>query len=67
MNINIENADSRLLFKLFKDFTDRLVHNTERLGIFAVDEKVFNNNHKYEDQAVFTDSDIKKVIKEMKK
>lgn len=57
MNINIENADSRLLFKLFKDFTDRLVHNTESLGIFAVDE----------DQDVFTNSDIRKVIKEMKK
>lgn len=63
MNIDIKNADSRLLFKLFKDFTDRLVHNTESLGIFAVDGKDFKLD---EDQAVFTNSDIKKVIKEMK-
>jgi len=52
----LKNTDSKLLFKLFKEFTDKLVENTENLGIFAVDEgdKVFEN------------SDIRQVIKEMK-
>jgi len=55
-NILVSNTDSKLLFTLFKDFTDRLVKNTESLGIFAVDEG----------EPIFTDNDIKKVIEEMK-
>lgn len=57
MNDIIKNTDTKTLFKLFKEFTNRLVKNTESLGIFSVDEGY----------QVFYDSDIKKVIQEMKK
>jgi len=52
----IQNTDSKTLFELFKLYTDRLVKNSESLGIFSVDQG-------YD---VFDNSDIRKVIKQLK-
>lgn len=54
----LKNTDAKTLFKLFKRYTDKLVENTESLGIFAIDEQVSKN--------VFENSDIRKVVKQLK-
>lgn len=54
----LKNTDAKILFELFKRYTDKLVENTEGLGIFAIDEQVSKN--------VFENSDIRKVVKQLK-
>lgn len=54
----LKNTDAKTLFELFKRYTDKLVENTESLGIFAIDEQVSKN--------VFENSDIRKVVKQLK-
>ncbi len=51
----LDNTDKKVLFKLFKTFTDKLVENNKDTGIFTVDDEF----------PVFSDSDVRKAIKEM--
>ncbi len=51
----LKNTTNEELFSLFKEFQDKLIEKNKDAGIFCVDEPIFD------------DSDLRKIIKEMKK
>ena len=53
----LENTSNKELFSLFKEFQDKLVEKNKDAGIFSVDD----------DEPIFDDSDLREIIKEMKK
>lgn len=62
----LKNTDAKTLFELFKRYTDKLVENTESLGIFAIDDDFEEDEDDLGTKAVFANSDIRKVVKQLK-
>ncbi len=53
----LKNATNKELFILFKEFQNKLIEKNKDAGIFSVDD----------DEPIFDDSDLREIIKEMKK
>lgn len=51
----LENTDPKVLFRLFKKYTDNLIENNRDTGIFSVDEE-------YD---VFSNTDIRKAMRQL--
>lgn len=58
----LKNASSETLFCLFKEYENKLIEKNEDTGIFCVDEDVAIS----EDKPIFTDSDRREIVKDMK-
>jgi hypothetical protein len=54
-NTILKNTTNKELFSLFKDFQNRLIEKNKDAGIFSVDD----------DEPIFDDSDLRKIIKDM--
>ena len=53
----LKNTTNEELFSLFKEFQNKLIEKNKDAGIFSVDD----------DESIFDDSDLRKIIKELKK